>query len=135
MKNRKYESDHLRRICPTLQISTEKDFGILIILGKCAKFFSVEKTELRMCFSFVYRTKSVSTHIQSSLHRQSIRFISFSCLSMKDVINQRSYRTTMSGWNSFSFIGPLTFFFSKMIKMDNQIWLTLFRRLYHMRSI
>ncbi len=77
-KNRKYESDHVRRICPKLQICTEKDFGIVIILGKCATFSSIEKTKLRMSFSFVYRTKSVSTHIQSSLHRQSISFISFS---------------------------------------------------------
>jgi hypothetical protein len=41
----------------------------------------------------------------------------------------------MSQWNSFLFIGPLTFFFSKIIKMNNQIWLTLSRRLCHLRSI
>jgi hypothetical protein len=70
-----------------LQICIEKHFLIVIILGKCMKFSSVEKTELRMWFSFVYRNKSVSIHIRSSVHRRLISFVSFSWLSMKDVIN------------------------------------------------
>ncbi len=42
-----------------LKMCIEKDFLIVIISRKCVKFSSVENTELRMCFSFVYRSKSV----------------------------------------------------------------------------